>query len=85
MTVRAKVRVDVTLKPGIADPQGQTVERSLPALGWDNVRDVRVGKHFDLVVEGETIDSCREQVEEMCRSFLSNPVLESYEFSLEPA
>lgn len=82
--MRARALIDVMPRPGIADPQGQTVERSLPALGWENVSGVRVGKHLELMVEGPSIDAVRHQVEEMCRRFLTNPVIESYEFSLEP-
>ncbi len=82
--VRARARIDVMLKPGIADPQGQTVERALPALGWENVSGVRVGKHLELALEGESMDALREQVEAMCRRFLANPVIESFTFSLDP-
>ena len=82
-TIRAVARIEVTLKPGIADPQGQTVLRSLPSLGWENVSDVRVGKHLECVLEGESLDALRHQVDEMCRGFLTNPVLERYEFTLD--
>jgi phosphoribosylformylglycinamidine synthase len=83
--MRARALIDVMLKPEIADPQGQTVERSLPALGWRNVWGVRVGKHLELEVEGSSLDDLRSQVDEMCKGFLANPVIESYTFSLEPA
>jgi phosphoribosylformylglycinamidine synthase len=83
--VKAVARIDVMLKPEIADPQGQTVEKSLPALGWENVSDVRVGKHLELVVEGASIEALREQVEQMCEKFLTNPVIEGYTISLDPA
>ncbi len=83
--VRARAKIDVTLRPDIADPQGATVLQALPALGWDNVTDVRVGKHFDLSLEGESMEALGRQVEEMCLRFLTNPVLESFAFSLEPA
>ncbi|HVL81463.1 MAG TPA: phosphoribosylformylglycinamidine synthase subunit PurS [Actinomycetota bacterium] len=83
MSVRALARIEVTLKPGIADPQGQTVERSLPAMGWENVSEVRIGKHLELALEGESLDALREQVDEMCRAFLTNPVMEQYGFTLE--
>ena len=71
------------LKPGISDVQGQVVERSLPAMGWDNVSGVRVGKHLELVVEGSSIDALREQVEKMCEAFLANTVIESYTVEVE--
>ncbi len=70
------------LKPGISDVQGQVVERSLPALGWSNVSDVRVGKHLELEVEGDSLEDLRRQVEQMCERFLANTVIESYEIEL---
>ena len=81
--VKAVAKIDVMLKPGISDVQGQTVQRSLPALGWENVSGVRVGKHLELVVEGASLDVLREQVEQMCERFLANTVIESYSVSLE--
>jgi phosphoribosylformylglycinamidine synthase PurS subunit len=71
------------LKPEISDVQGQTVERSLPALGWSNVSGVRVGKHLELVVEGPSLDELKQQVERMCESFLANTVIESYSVEVE--
>ena len=83
--VKARARIDVMLKPEIADPQGRTVEKALPTLGWENVSDVRVGKHLELLLEGPSIDALREQVEAMCERFLANPVIESYTVTLDPA
>ena len=68
----------ITLKPGLADPQGKAVEGSLPALGWTTVSGVRVGKHVRLDVEAADEAVAREQVEEMARRLLSNPVIEDY-------
>lgn len=81
--VKAVARIDVMLKPGISDVQGQVVERSLPAMGWENVSGVRVGKHLELVVEGASLEALREQVEKMCEAFLANTVIESYSVELE--
>ena len=74
--VRFSVEVLVTLKPGLADPQGKAVEGALPALGWTNVAGVRVGKHVRLEVESDDEASARAQVEEMATRLLSNPVIE---------
>jgi phosphoribosylformylglycinamidine synthase subunit PurS len=71
--------VNVMLKDGISDPQGLTIERALPALGYEGVSGVRVGKRIDLRIEASTPDEARSRVEEMCRRLLANPVIESYE------
>jgi phosphoribosylformylglycinamidine synthase len=81
--VRARAHIDVMLRPEIADPQGQTVERALPSLGWDNVAGVRIGKRIELELSGDSIDLLSEQVDAMCRALLANPVIERYAFSLE--
>ena len=74
--------VDVMLKPGIADPQGQTIERALPALGYGGVASVRVGKHIELTVDADSREQARARVAEMCERFLANPVIESYEVTV---
>jgi phosphoribosylformylglycinamidine synthase len=76
--VRFEVRVEVVHRPGIADPQGATVERALPALGWDNVSEVRIGKSIRLTVDAADEEAARAQVDEMCRRLLTNPVIEDY-------
>ena len=74
--------VDVMLKPGIADPQGQTIEGALPVLGYSGVRGVRVGKHIELEVEAGDAQEARARVLEMCEKLLANPVIESYEVTV---
>jgi phosphoribosylformylglycinamidine synthase len=76
--VKFTVEVLVTLKPGLADPQGRAVEASLPALGWTNVGGVRVGKHVRLEVEAEGEAEARAQADQIARRILSNPVIEDY-------
>jgi phosphoribosylformylglycinamidine synthase PurS subunit len=68
----------VQLKPGLLDPQGKAVQGSLPAMGWTNVSDVRVGKHVALTVDSGSEEAARAQVEEMARRLLSNPVIEDF-------
>jgi len=80
--------VEVTHRPGIADPAGATVERALPALGYTNVDRVHIGKVIRLVIDAADAGAARAQVEEMCERLLANPVIESYEVTiseLEPA
>ena len=70
------VHVEVRLRTGIADPQGATIERSLPALGFAGVSNVRVGKSIRFVIESATEASARAEVDDMCTRFLTNPVIE---------
>ena len=82
MTARYDVRVEVSLRPGIADPQGATIERALPALGFQGVAGVRVGKSIRFSVEAGDESEARTQVEELCNRLLSNPVIEDTRFEL---
>jgi phosphoribosylformylglycinamidine synthase len=70
------VQVEVSLREGVADPQGATIERSLPHLGFDGVRGVRVGKSIRFDLEAADEASARAEVEDLCRRFLTNPVIE---------
>jgi phosphoribosylformylglycinamidine synthase PurS subunit len=74
--MRFSVHVDVQLRPGIADPQGATIERSLPTLGFDGVSGVRVGKSIRFTVEADDEPAARAEIEDLCHRFLSNPVIE---------
>jgi phosphoribosylformylglycinamidine synthase subunit PurS len=76
--VKFRFEVVVSLKEGLADPQGKAIQEALPTLGWTNVSEVRAGKHIELVVESDDEDAARAQVEEMARRFLSNPVIEDF-------
>jgi phosphoribosylformylglycinamidine synthase len=82
--MRRTFEVLVTLKPGLADPQGKAVEASLPALGFSDISDVRVGRHVRLDVEAPDEATARAQVDEVARRLLSNPVIEDFRV-LEPA
>ncbi|MDH3755588.1 MAG: phosphoribosylformylglycinamidine synthase subunit PurS [Acidimicrobiia bacterium] len=70
------VTVHVELRPGIADPQGATIERSLPALGFGGVEGVRVGKLLRFTVDAIDEAAARAEVDDMCARFLTNPVIE---------
>ena len=71
-------RVLIRPKAGILDPQGQTVERALPALGFDGVSGVRVGRMVELDIEDES------QLPQICERLLTNPLIEDYEIVGEP-
>jgi phosphoribosylformylglycinamidine synthase subunit PurS len=71
-----RARVLIRPKSGILDPQGQAVERALPALGYEGVSNVHVGRVVELDVPDGDVPA---RVEEMCERLLSNPLIESYE------
>jgi phosphoribosylformylglycinamidine synthase len=77
--VNVKFEVLVQLKPGLLDPQGKAVEGSLPAMGWNNVSGVRVGRHVELTIEAESERAAQEQAEDLARRLLSNPVIEDFQ------
>ena len=77
--VRFAVAVDVMPKDGISDPQGQTIERALPSLGFSDVHDVRVGKRIELLVEAPDADTAEAIVRAACVRILANPVIEDFQ------
>jgi len=77
--------IEVHLKPGALDPQGQAVGQGLRSLGHDGVTDVRVGKHLRVRLEAADLASARAEVERMCRELLANPVMESFAFDVAAA
>ncbi len=76
--MRFVVDLVVSLKEGLLDPQGKAVEGALPALGWDNVEQVRVGKYIRYVIDAPDRDAAVDQTERMSERFLSNPVIEDF-------
>jgi phosphoribosylformylglycinamidine synthase PurS subunit len=81
--MRYQARIEVAHLPGVLDPQGATVERALPALGYHNVTDVTIGKTIRLVLDAPSADAAHAQVDEMCRRLLANPVIEQYDITVE--
>ncbi|WP_288486084.1 phosphoribosylformylglycinamidine synthase subunit PurS [uncultured Novosphingobium sp.] len=70
-----KVRVHVSLKPGVLDPQGRAIHHSLEGLGFTGVNDVRAGRLIELDVADGVTDA---DLDEMCRKLLANMVIENY-------
>ena len=71
-----KLRIIVTLKPGVLDPQGKAIHKALDGLGFAGVEDVRQGKLIELDVADDTDDAT---IDEMCRKLLANTVIENYQ------
>ena len=74
-----RVRVLVTPKEGVLDPEGRAVQRALEDLGYAQVKDAQIGKLITLELAGDNPDQVRAQVREMCEKLLANPVIEQYE------
>ncbi|MFP5256699.1 MAG: phosphoribosylformylglycinamidine synthase subunit PurS [Acidimicrobiia bacterium] len=82
------VLVETRLRPGIADPQGHTIERSLPHLGFEGISGVRVGKAFRFSLEAGDEATAQAHADEVTRRFLINPVIEDADVTVtvaEPA
>ena len=82
---RFDVRVEVQLRSGVADPQGSTIERAIPTLGFDGVSGVRVGKSIRFSIEAADESAARDAVRELCERFLTNPVIEDSSITIEAA
>ena len=74
--------IDIQLHPGIADPQGSTIERALPTLGFDGISNVRSGKCIHLQIEAADAATAEAQLAEVCDKFLTNPVIENASISV---
>jgi phosphoribosylformylglycinamidine synthase subunit PurS len=77
-----KVKVFVTLRESVLDPQGTAVKHSLQSLNYREVADVRIGKYMELAIEKSDRD-INEVVNEICNSLLANPVIEDYRYEVE--
>ena len=82
VSIEVSVLVEVTLRAGIADPQGSTIERALPALGFDGISGVTVGKAFRFTVDAPDQAAARSHVDELCQRFLTNPVMEDADITI---
>ena len=73
-----KIKVIVTLKKGVLDPQGKAIQQTLNGMSFAHVNEVRQGKYFDIEVNETNENKAKSQVEEMCRKLLANLVIEDY-------
>ena len=73
-----KVKVIVTLKSGVLDPQGKAIQQTLNGMGFANVRDVRQGKYFDIDIDENDEQKAKISAEEICKKLLANQVIEDF-------
>ena len=73
-----KVKVVVTLKSGVLDPQGKAIQQTLNGMGFSNVKDVRQGKYFDIDIDESDEQKAKLSAEEICKKLLANQVIEDF-------
>jgi phosphoribosylformylglycinamidine synthase subunit PurS len=78
-----KAKIIVTPKKAVLDPQGKTVQNALEHMGYTGVQAVHVGKYLEIELTGGDVEKTRSQIDEACRRFLTNPVIEDYRLELE--
>jgi phosphoribosylformylglycinamidine synthase len=77
-----KAKIIITPKKAVLDPQGKTVQNALAQMGYTGIGAVHVGKYLEIEVSGDR-EHARQQLDEACHKFLSNPVIEDYRLELE--
>ena len=78
-----KVRIHISLKNGVLDPQGKAIENSLTNLGFDKVKNVRQGKLIELDINEDDHEQALKQATDMCEKLLANTVIENYQVDLD--
>ena len=78
-----RVKIFVSLKNGVLDPQGKAVEQSLHTLGYKEVQDVRMGKFVELNLQADSREAAEGRIREMCDRLLANPVIENFHYEIE--
>jgi len=78
-----RAHVNVFLKPDVMDPQGKALGEALLSLGHKSIRQVRVGRYFDVVIEGDDPEQARTELERICDELLANTVIENYEIRID--
>ena len=73
-----KIKLIVTLKDGVLDPQGKAIQQTLNGMSFSEVKEVRQGKYFDIEVSTSNENKAKTKVEEMCKKLLANLVIEDY-------
>ena len=77
-----KARINVTLRPSILDPHGKATHSALSQLGFDDVDEVRIGKHIELNIKTDSADSAEKIARQACEKLLANPVMEDFEVDI---
>jgi len=73
-----KIKIIITLKESVLDPQGKVIQQALNGMGFKNVNEVRQGKFFDINIDEKDQKKAEEKADEMCKKLLANLVIEDY-------
>ena len=79
----AKVKIYVTLKDGVLDPQGKTVKNALDKMGYKNLEEVRIGKYIEIDAVNGDKEKLSKEINEICDKLLANPNIEKYKFTID--
>jgi phosphoribosylformylglycinamidine synthase len=78
-----KAQINITLKRTVADPQGLTIKHALESLGYKGLTDVRIGKSVLIKLNYKDKKRARQEIDQMCKRLLANPIIEDYHFKLK--
>jgi len=78
-----RVKIYIRLKEGVADPQGATIKHALDSLGYQGITKVKTGKYLQIQLNIQEKKKIKQQIEDMCKKILVNPVIENYEYEIE--
>lgn len=78
-----RIKIYITPRAGILDPQGRAVENSLRSLGFDSVRGVHIGRYIVVELDALSSEAAEASVREMCTQLLANPLIEDYRFEVD--
>lgn len=78
-----RVKIFITLKNGVVDPQGITIKGALESLGYEGITNVRLGKYIQMELNWKSGKEAEKDIEEMCQKLLANPVIENYRYEIE--
>ena len=78
-----EVKITIKLKEGVSDPEGVNTLKALHLLGFENVKDAKTIRTFDLLIDGKNINDVKKEIEQMCQRLLTNPVIHTYEIEIK--
>ena len=78
-----QVKIFITLKNGVVDPQGTTIKGALESLGYQGIANIRLGKYIQMELNSRSREEAEKDIEEICGKLLANPVIENYRYEIE--